>query len=295
MRQREQRLAGAYAIALARAPGRGRASGLAAILGVGAPLFGVAFGAIALAGCTPAIGDKCSLSTDCSIQGTRFCDTSQTAGYCTVIGCTSNHCPDNAVCVEFGATVPGCAYDDYQAPSRTGRSMCMKACSSDSDCRTQDGYGCRDLSRLPDGGPPLEAGVPYEGVLLDTNRSMKVCIQVMSPVGSPPDGAAADDAVTVCSANRVPLPDAAGGDSSADAGAAEGVGAGDAAFDATLDGGGPGDGAAGDATLDGGGAGDGAAGDATLDAAADAGDAMIDAAAADGAPDAGAVDAADDG
>jgi hypothetical protein len=104
-----------------------------------------AFASLAcLEGCTPAIGDRCALSTDCSIQGSRICDTSQPNGYCTVFSCSANSCPDNSACIEFGASVPGCPYDDYGAPSRVARSMCMRTCVNDSDCRRGEGYVCAD-------------------------------------------------------------------------------------------------------------------------------------------------------
>src|SRR6516164_4737254 len=44
---------------------------------------------LAATGCTPKIGDKCILSTDCSQQGTLVCDTSQPAGYCTQLNCNN--------------------------------------------------------------------------------------------------------------------------------------------------------------------------------------------------------------
>src|SRR4051812_38010306 len=65
-----------------------------------------------LAGCTPSIGDKCVLSTDCSTRGDRLCDTSQPDGYCTQFNCSKNGCPDDSACVLFNANVPGCGYDD---------------------------------------------------------------------------------------------------------------------------------------------------------------------------------------
>src|SRR5260221_10129318 len=89
----------------------------------------------ALSGCTPSIGDKCVLSTDCSIRGDRLCDTSQPGGYCTVFNCSGNSCPDEAACILFNGRVQGCAYDDHVI-SRTARTFCMATCSSDSDCRT---------------------------------------------------------------------------------------------------------------------------------------------------------------
>jgi hypothetical protein len=115
-----------------------------------------------LAGCTPSIGDKCTLSTDCSIRGDRLCDTSQPGGYCTIFNCIGNTCPDKAACVLFHANVQGCQYDD-RAPSRTGRTFCLAQCTSNSDCR--DGYVCAD---------PRQA--PWSALILDDDQGQRVCI-----------------------------------------------------------------------------------------------------------------------
>lgn len=178
-----------------------------------------------LVGCTPGIGDKCNSSTDCSVTGTLLCDTSQPGGYCTVLNCTDDSCPNSAVCVMFQSTVPGCAYDDYQSPSRTGRSFCMKHCSRDSDCRQSDGYIC---------GDPTSA--PWHAAILDNNQSQGVCLVAPGLLNaSVPQGNAA-----VCQAAE---PDAeaspdtgAGPDASADGGDA-GTEARDAAGDARAEGG----------------------------------------------------------
>jgi hypothetical protein len=123
--------------------------------------------AVAASGCTPKIGSKCTLSTDCSQTGARVCDTAPPGGYCTVLNCTNGSCPDEAVCVLFQSAVPGCAYDDYQAPARTGRSFCMAHCSKNSDCRESDGYECADPT-----------GAPWHASILDNNSSQGVCIPV---------------------------------------------------------------------------------------------------------------------
>ena len=119
----------------------------------------------ALAGCTPSIGDKCVLSTDCSIQGDRLCDTSQPDGYCTIFNCTGNLCPDEAACVMFHPNVPGCPYDDRAGlvGSRTARTFCVYRCQKDSDCRSN--YVCADPRQDP-----------WRGLILDDNQSQKVCI-----------------------------------------------------------------------------------------------------------------------
>jgi hypothetical protein len=146
-----------------------------------------AFAMASLAGCTPAIGDKCTLSTDCSIQGTRVCDTSQPNGYCTVFSCTANSCPDNSACVEFGASVPGCPYDDYRAPSRVGRSICMRTCAADSDCRRSEGYRCPDPRQTP------------WMVVLDSKKPQGVCT-----IGGVAPASVVD--ADVCSSGRAVAP-----------------------------------------------------------------------------------------
>lgn len=118
----------------------------------------------ALAGCTPSIGDKCTLSTDCSLRGDRLCDTSQPGGYCTVFNCTPNACPSNSGCVLFHPNVQGCSLDD-RSPSRTARTFCIANCQSDSDCRTADGYICAD-----------PRGAPWGAMILDNDQGERFCI-----------------------------------------------------------------------------------------------------------------------
>jgi hypothetical protein len=222
--------------------------------------------ALALAACTPHIGDKCTLNTDCSISNTRQCDNSQPNGYCTVFNCSPNLCPDNAACIEFQANVPGCPYDDYASPSRSGRSFCMQTCGSDSDCRQSDGYACLAPGQLSVGG--------VSAIILDSNASVHVC-------AIPPDmasKAAGAGAVAACPGQDAgPLPEAGNYESGApqvDAGKAGNDAAADAPSDATLPSGDAGAEGGADATTD---ASDGSAdangdaGDATSSDAADAG------------------------
>jgi hypothetical protein len=193
---------------------------------------------MAAAGCTPKIGDKCVLSTDCSQQGTLVCDTSQPSGYCTQLNCTNGSCPNDAVCVEFQASVPGCGYDDYQSPSRTGRSFCMAHCSEGSDCRQSEGYICANPT-----------GAPWNAAILDNNQGQSVCIVGASLLV---DASAMPDAA-VCMSEAIDaghLPDGAsledGGDASepdAEAGVTADAAALDAAVEAAPD-------AGADATLD---------------------------------------------
>ncbi len=127
-----------------------------------------------------------------------MCDTAQPGGYCTVLNCIGNAvsaCPDNAVCVEFQSAVPGCPYDDYQSPSRTGISFCMQQCGSNSDCR--GGYVCAD---------PLSP--PWSAAILDNDQNQSVCIAPIptgADAGSTQDGAVGGG---VCTPTLPDLPDA---------------------------------------------------------------------------------------
>jgi len=85
--------------------------------------------ALILAGCAPAIGDNCGSSVDCSVNGDRICDLASPGGYCTVVGCDPDTCPDGALCVEWRF-----------APDRTAQTYCMKRCGGDGDCRGS--YAC---------------------------------------------------------------------------------------------------------------------------------------------------------
>ena len=91
--------------------------------------------------CAPEIGRGCSVSTDCSVNNDRACDTAQPGGYCTILGCDPDSCPDGAICVEWRFE-----------PSRTAATYCMKRCGS---CRDQ--YECigEDDPRLIEDGQPI--------------------------------------------------------------------------------------------------------------------------------------------
>lgn len=102
---------------------RGRMRALAAV----ALLTAAAF----VGGCKPRIGDACSVSTDCSYNGTRICDVASPGGYCTIQNCESDKCPDDALCVEWR----------YEYP-RTAVRYCMESCSSNKDCKDRQGYRC---------------------------------------------------------------------------------------------------------------------------------------------------------
>jgi hypothetical protein len=158
---------------------------------------------LGLSACSSTIGSTCTQSTDCSTQGNRVCDTSQPNGYCTVFGCGDKTCPDQAVCVTFAVALPGCAYNDYEAPDRTSRTLCLAHCQQDSDCRTSDGYVCADPK-----GPPWSARI------VDDNQNQSVCIVAATPVDSGPMPPPA-----ICNAGR-PVPEAGTG-GEADTGATD--------------------------------------------------------------------------
>jgi hypothetical protein len=202
-------------------------------------------------GCTPHIGDHCTLNTDCSITGTLFCDTSQPNGYCTFFNCAPNTCQDNAVCVLLNSAVPGCSYDDYNSPARTGRSMCLKSCQVNSDCRSSEGYVCADLQ-----DPFWKA----HALIIDSNQSQHVCMVApdydAGPIASYVDAA-------VCQATGPAVPPIEAGVNLEEAGGGEADAGGDSALDAGSE----------------------AGLDAGLDAEAGPGDATLDAPQAPDAPD----------
>lgn len=144
----------------------------------------------AAAGCGKEIGDPCIVSSDCSLNGDRTCDTTSKSGYCTVIGCDYNTCPVEATCVRFftggytnkpcdpttdGATTHACSIDelcsiDGQCVPRAAESRyCMRTCSTDGDCR--DGYECRTLELMKShGGEPVLA----PGLIVD-DKAPRFC------------------------------------------------------------------------------------------------------------------------
>jgi hypothetical protein len=91
-------------------------------------------------GCAPKIGDKCTVSTDCSVNGDRLCDSTEPGGYCTVFNCEPNACPDDSLCVAF--VEPTCSSPAQS--DRFTRTFCMATCGSDGDCRS--GYQCIDVT-----------------------------------------------------------------------------------------------------------------------------------------------------
>jgi hypothetical protein len=155
--------------------------------------------AFALSGCTPHIGAKCTLNTDCSLQGSLVCDTSEPNGYCTFFNCVPDSCQNKAACVMMNASVPGCPYDDYDSPARTGRSMCLEQCHKDSDCRTSDGYICAD---------PREP--PWNGIILDDDQSQLVCVVAPDYYDGGPAATFADAGVCQAMGPAVPSIEAGG-------------------------------------------------------------------------------------
>jgi hypothetical protein len=158
-----------------------------------------AFAGLAIAGCAPQIGSSCTLSTDCSSQGDRACDTAQPGGYCTILNCDDMSCPNHAACVAFDTSIPGCPnlpYNAYQQPARTSVAFCMEQCASDSDCRS--GYVCRS---------PLEP--PWNAAILDDDQHLAVCIAATTFPLSDASIAPTEDG-SVCSMSLPPIPEETG-------------------------------------------------------------------------------------
>lgn len=121
-----------------------------------------------LAHCAKHVGDACTTSTDCSINGDRQCDLSSSDGYCTVQNCDPSTCPTEAVCVAFNAHAP-----------RLTRRFCMYGCTQDSDCRT--GYRCQTPSDRAMCGPTapelLPQGVSCNFIVDPTPLHPGWCVQ----------------------------------------------------------------------------------------------------------------------
>ncbi len=123
--------------------------------------------------CGTEIGDECSSSTDCSPSGDLICDlpSNSPGGYCTVLGCDYDSCPEGGVCVRFfsvGSTnVPCeetadcssselCTMGGFCVPAVAETRYCMKTCEGEGDCR--DKYECRDRElMLAHGGEIVSA------------------------------------------------------------------------------------------------------------------------------------------
>jgi len=176
-------------------------------------------GALAL-GCTPKIGDDCTVSTNCSTTGDRLCDVTQPGGYCTKFNCEPGSCPEDSVCVNFGtklSPIPGCTPSQANSPYK--RSFCMASCGSDGDCR--GGYKCL-------------APTDFNAVLAEHSSGNKVCAVPPKPV---PTGTSNE----VCIGSDAGVGPAEGGSSST-AGSGGGAGTGGTG---AADGGAAGDGGAG--------------------------------------------------
>ena len=162
-------------------------------LALQAAIAGVAgAGGLVLSGCTPKIGAACELSTDCSSQGDRVCDTSEPNGYCTVENCKANECPDEAACVDFKPAVTGCSYSD-RTPSRIAVAFCMIQCHTDSDCRDDTDELGRRLYVCSD--PRVG---PWNALILDDDQTQKTCLPAPDPgvtIGGDADASTFDAAV----------------------------------------------------------------------------------------------------
>jgi hypothetical protein len=155
-------------------------------------------------GCAKHIGDACTLSTDCSINGDRLCDTTQPGGYCTQFNCEPNSCPDNSVCVRFAEST--CSAPTQSA--RFVRTFCIGTCESDGDCRGD--YRCVDLHTQPgrtvvDLDPPTwkVCIVPEPGSASDPAAEPAICRPPPSMSAGDDSGSQATDAASEAEAATI--------------------------------------------------------------------------------------------
>jgi uncharacterized membrane protein YgcG len=200
--------------------------------------FATVAGALAL-GCKPQIGDKCTVSTNCSTTGDRLCDVTQPDGYCTTFNCEPGNCPEDSVCVNFGTTlspVQGCTPSQANSPYK--RSFCMASCGADDDCRS--GYKCltpRDDCRPGQPSSTSDSDC-FNAVLAEHSSGNKVC--AVPPNRAPPE----DTPNQVCIGSDAGPPEggssstagSGGGSGAAEGGSSSGAGAGGAAGDGGSDG-----------------------------------------------------------
>ncbi len=104
-----------------------------------------------LVSCSKEIGIPCGYDIDCSPNMNRTCDSVQPGGYCLILGCESDECPSEAVCVEFTTPCPEGpqegepGWEEYEEtcnqiePNR-GRSYCLRKCKAHNSCRAD--YMC---------------------------------------------------------------------------------------------------------------------------------------------------------
>jgi hypothetical protein len=143
--------------------------------------------AFAAAACGSEIGDSCSVTLDCDPSNSKgwTCDMSSAGGYCTIVGCDNDSCPEGSVCIRFyvasfenspcdpsteDLTTDACSTDEVCSlkgqcvPQTSEIRYCMATCESSGDCR--DEYECRDETLMREhGGEP----VPPSGERLGTD------------------------------------------------------------------------------------------------------------------------------
>lgn len=119
------------------------------------------------------------------MTGDRLCDTSQPEGYCTQLNCKGQSCPDEASCVLFRSSIPGCGFDDRAGPfgSRLARSFCVAQCTSNDDCRP--GFVCAS-----------PRAYPWNAVILDNDQNKRSCLAI--PLEGQDPGPPAPAPASVC-------------------------------------------------------------------------------------------------
>jgi hypothetical protein len=147
--------------------------------------YGIAAAVLTICGCQPEIGDPCRLPSDCSFSGDRLCDTNLRGGYCTQFNCEPGTCPEESVCVAFGSSPsshPQCRL--AQSAPRFERTFCMKTCSENDDCRTDEDYACINAEEVEAwsatvverGKASKKVCAPlYTGVTVPVERAAEVC------------------------------------------------------------------------------------------------------------------------
>ena len=135
---------------------------------------------LAASGCAAEIGDSCGYDVDCSPNMNRNCDRNQPGGYCLILGCEPDSCPNEAVCVEFTTPCPDGTGDATceQIEENRERTYCLRHCKSDKGCRSK--YECllpeSDADEGASGALPVLENTTIIDLDYDPDREWGICV-----------------------------------------------------------------------------------------------------------------------
>lgn len=103
------------------------------------------------------IGSACKGESECPHEGAVCLDWPK--GYCSILKCTKDSCPDGGICMAITPNAPACA----------------ASCKENSDCRVEDGYGCKTLPDLEGVDSNVCYQIKKQGLFGDTCKGPEEC------------------------------------------------------------------------------------------------------------------------